>query len=309
MEVALKPGLPRLNLGLIFVRTFRWLLLLLFSLVLEKGAEGVMIRMLDCETPYLAKDMSPFTVPLQLNYLGGVAQLVILMLFVLRYFFCLVDPLERAARLDEISPQEITPRVLRHSLARITEGRIVYVFAISLGEFILLLHASMSFKSPDIFLVFLWLLVAFDSIIFMIVPRLLLYQAQLTHSREFVRMLYRLIKAFFNARKNGGDAVAKARENFDDWAARNGPLEENIQIIDRTIQSYGKWNAVDFLLLSFGMAVCCSLRLSGEITGTEKYLLYTWLPVLLAVLFSVATYCNYRTQRNLWQRHFLVLSR
>lgn len=97
-----------LNIGLVFVQSFRWLLLLLFAFLLEKAAEGITSRVSNDAvyssgvvfTPMFGHTTSPLSmhwVP-QWDYLIGFVQLLVTVIFAIRYLVCLVDPLESICR-------------------------------------------------------------------------------------------------------------------------------------------------------------------------------------------------------------------
>src|SRR5437660_6317852 len=113
------------GLGLRTIEVFRWLLVLLVALVLEKGAEGITFRVTGT-TPHhfdgvyvyaLMTDRFPNSTLLywpHWSYLTGLLQFCTTALFAARYFICLVDPLGRFVVTDDSQPSK---RVIAAKLA------------------------------------------------------------------------------------------------------------------------------------------------------------------------------------------------
>ncbi len=173
-----------LNLGVRFIEVFRWLLLLIFALLLEKGAESITFRIAE-HSPHPHFDELQIIPPLlhaeawskwiwmsHWSYLAGIGQLLITLIIAVRYIICLVDPFERFVGAgDNTNALDNWQQAFSNSLQRIQSDRvlsiiIVMVLFITTVEFLLLFHASTSFRVYEQWLSFLIMLVFWDAIFF-----------------------------------------------------------------------------------------------------------------------------------------------
>jgi hypothetical protein len=265
------------NLGLNFVSLFRWLLLLLFSLLIEKSAEGItyLVNKQVIFTEHVVHAplfglpddlMSPTLMP-HWTYLVGLLQLAITLLFAARYFLCLVDPLERIMGIHAEQSRQANLTNLEDAFKRIGIGHIMLVVGIAIPEFVLLFHASTAFYDYHQWICFLLLLVIWDSLLFIVVlgnlHRLVRIVIKLQRKRfNVVEWISRLIYAAKTFRtivrkSDTGELNAQfaARKAVRD-AAYDTKLKHYTEIEDelKSIKTdYGPWNTLDFLVLFTGL--------------------------------------------------------
>jgi hypothetical protein len=171
----------RFNKGAVYVSGFRWLLLLLFALLLEKAADGIIQRTVyspqflkpEVLAPFVNIEQPPFSSILtpHWTYISGLLQFAVTLLFAIRYFLCLIDPLERKAGLNIEGLADHDSKIIWNALREVGGLEIAIVSVTSLLEFVLLYHAVMSFGSFQQWATFLLLLVIVDSLIFFCVVR------------------------------------------------------------------------------------------------------------------------------------------
>lgn len=183
------------NLGVKFIEVFRWLLVLLFTLLLEKGAEGITFR-IGGEEPHPHYDVfrvfPPFGGNVEIwsggsylysimhwSYLTGILQFAITLLFAIRYFVCLVDPFERVTGMDVIESkcwqQKFTVKLTEIQSSRTFIAIVLLVTLISILEFLFLFHAATALRIYEQWLTFLIMLVFCDTFFFIgvfpLIPR------------------------------------------------------------------------------------------------------------------------------------------
>jgi hypothetical protein len=268
------------NLGLIFVEGFRWLLLLLFALLLEKGAEGMTLRVCDEREYPLTTVFSTW------EYSIGFLQFLVTVIFAARYLVCLVDPLERICNAFAQQKESLMER-----LHRIHAGHIILVILIAVPEIFFLFHAATSFRSFHQWLTFLLMLVVWDSIaFFFFLPSLVwvfYFLARIRPYRGKVdKLLYRPIKrarrtkTLLSIDRQAEEDESRYRDMADDLSGAIG--------------AYIVWNILDALLLITGLLglhlstnANLPVSFSSVNLGTREILTLCGLAVLFPLLVSV----------------------
>lgn len=279
-----------LNLGRIFVSAFRWLLLLLFALVIQKGIEGVAFRV--GGTPHFASSLA--TVENLWKYLGGILQVLITFLFAIRYVICFVDPFERIAGLDLTvtwSRKEIIEK-----LRTVQPHHAGLVSLIALVEFSLLTHASLSLISLLQWLWFLFSLAVFDSFIFFLGGA---FFERLKVCWERLRI--GALEIFNKVLSRGGN---NALENY--LSEEKKCAEERMSRLKGAVNVYGIWNLVDIIILAAAFDGACLFvyeanPLSGGVEGRELIFL-----TLMCLVVVIETVINFRKLASTYMLHIRV---
>lgn len=280
------------KVGVMFLTGFRWLLLLLFALLIEKAAESVTVSFTEALpvytsvtvfSPLFGDSQSPWHWLWRPNwrYLAGVMRLFVTLLFGAKYFLCLVDPIERIAKVVGLSPKSTDIRAtVRKCVDDEVKGRHVALVAlVTIPEFILLFHAATSVANYRQWVMFLLLLVLWDSFAFF---GILEFWGRLAVAAGRVEILYikgaaRLRKLLWERRANsgikkivsdgihngvGGEEISpKLRAVYQDLQNRRTDLEGKVKkrIADGKGQhppfrDYGPWNLLDAIVLIIGLS-------------------------------------------------------
>lgn len=319
-----------MNKGIVFVTVFRWLLVLLTALVFEKLADGLCVSLTGesffthvslwidmgeygIETTQFVK---PSLVPsLQRNwqtYVTGIAQIVVTLLFLARYFLCLIDGIERKVRITVLT--DFSKPDWQILLSRLSTRTIVGSAIISVLEFILLYHAVISIPSIAQWLFFLLLLVAVDTIWFFI-PKLaksgiiaagvLIAVIPFTLALYLISWLMNLICSIFKKQWKGLD-------NFDSklkpWTTKfTSPLRKEWSQLVMIFCDY-YWNFIDLAAI-FGCLYCISnpsiLSNLPVIGGLPKELSAAIVFTAVVIVISIA---NFLQNKNLYRVHINTLS-
>ena len=183
-ENSQKAEVESLNVGELFVGTFRWLVLLMFAVVLKRGIEGVFARagypahsVMHQFVDFPSLDMSR---NMHRPYIGAFIDVLVLLLFAVRYSLCLVDPIERAAGLALERQKGANKKMLEREVANLSKDDLrmrlkdvrgyqaAAVLLLAVPEFGLLVHAGLSVQWPIQWLTILGWLVVWDTIAFSI---------------------------------------------------------------------------------------------------------------------------------------------
>ncbi len=189
------------NLGLLFVTAFRWMLLLLFALTLQKIVDGLCFK-LSNETIF--SDMKLLIFPanilqkipiggIEWNYFIGIMQFAVTILFAIRYFGCLVDPIWRGGiNMDWDKTKYSLPLYLK----KVPVKNIIEASMISLIEFVIVYHVSVSLSHVGQWLNFLLLLVIVDISYFLFRPLLNYFPNSIKYIGFFILGIFESILFF-----------------------------------------------------------------------------------------------------------------
>jgi len=313
---------PSFNIGLTFIVGFRWMLLLLFTLLLEKAAEGITARLTPNSVTYssvvvntfmFGSPEQPVDFPLQpnLTYLSGVLQLLVTALFAVRYFLCLIDPLERIAQINHESEESLSAESMKTKLKEVGWSHVALVSCIALPEFVLLFHASTALPSFEQWAKFLFWLVAIDSTFFFVVyplrykaiecwqvvvgkyyDLLIGFSARYTRIVDGFRLHMRLERKMKGEAISMDDAVSAAENRFQsvlvrygsrksDWLVRN---KARMDAVMGATAEYGPWNFLDVLVLVLALLDAYFCKRNAWTAVPE----YASLGVLFVSLFFLA---------------------
>jgi len=280
------------KVGVMFLTGFRWLLLLLFALLIEKAAESTTFSVTgDLPVYTSARVFSPLFGDAQSpwhwlwrpnwRYLAGVMRLFVTLLFGAKYFLCLVDPIERVAKVVGLSPKSFDIRAtVRRCVDDEVKGRHVALVAlVTLPEFILLFHAATSVANYQQWLMFLLLLVLWDSFAFfgilefwgrlaVVAGRVeILYVKAAARFRKFLweqratSGIKKIVSDGIHSGVGGEEISPKVKAVYQDLQNRRTDLEDEVRkrIADRKgerppSRDYGPWNLLDAVVLTIGLS-------------------------------------------------------
>ncbi|MEZ5358286.1 MAG: hypothetical protein R3F48_05600 [Candidatus Zixiibacteriota bacterium] len=318
--------------GVIYTRVFKFVTLLLFSLLLEKCAEGIIqrggvdlpLRDITVGLPiWLGQSFVNFTGQPHWKYICGFFQLAVTVLFAAKYFLCLIDPIERIAKVDSVAVKWITYPDLLSGLSPIRGWHIFMVTLISIPEFVIVFHACVSFCSIKQWIIFLILLVLWDSIaFFVLLPSLILFiklhiiylekSWQFTTAFIILKNSISIIKFLIielmhkeKAKKlqdkiRSLKQIAALKERLMK-AKRKRDLVA-INHIKSAISVYVWWNVGDFISLVSGMALYIIISQNGQSDFIE-FLTAMWI-----FLFSIfLARLNWKYNKGTWRRHLQLL--
>lgn len=271
------------DLGRWFVKSFRWFMLLWLGLTITKGIEGLAWRthnhaQFDSEFLVVFGPTSTDWLPnrsFNCVYLAGILQLFITLSFAVRYIPAFIDPIERFAHLD--TGETLTRSLVRARLQQITPRHVAFVFVISAVEYLLLVHASMSFHDLRQWLNFLLLLVICDSLFFLSGN---LFWNGIKIAWEGLRM-WTLVKlaAIMRRFSRNGSAV------FDTHLAGEKLVaEQTISRLRRVVRTYGIWNTLDLLIVSGGLFATRLLPAGAGVSSGARWTEFFVLIALSAVI-------------------------
>ena len=267
------PNLPKL-----FLQSFKWLLLVLAGLSINKAAEGLVRRATTYHNPFFYEPtifVGPYRLPFcvttaDIDYLVGVAEILVIMMLLFRYFLCLPEPITQACRENG--------RFETSKINQVSGHWIVMVLIVSICEFILIAGAVHAIPNTNQWLVFLALLAGFDFVFFVLlipVCWLLLWIA--------LQLL--LIRSLFgdgwgptkNAVKDAYSGKAPAVHNSVVLSDFSRSLIVQLQKLgiarDNWRSLYWKWDGLDLLVAGVGLVACVLCQLPDWITVAVVFVL------------------------------------
>jgi hypothetical protein len=333
------------KVGVMFLTGFRWLLLLLFALLIEKAAESVTVSFTETLpvytsvtvfSPLFGDAKTPWHWLLRPNwrYLAGVMRLFVTLLFGAKYFLCLVDPIERVAKVVGLSPKSTDIRArVRTCVDDEVKGRHVALVAlVTIPEFILLFHAATSVANYHQWLMFLLLLVLWDSLAFFGILELwgwlavaagrvgILYIKSVARFRKSLwerRAALWIKKIVSDGIHNGvgGEEISpKVQAVYQDLQNRRTDLEDKVKKRIAGLKGqrppsrdYGPWNLLDAIVLIIGL----SRDFVGERGAHASHLFVDKYDdvglVVLVLLFAVLAVTLFRAHGLEKQRPLILL--
>jgi hypothetical protein len=171
-------GDSSVSIGRLFILIFRWLLLLLVALTVEKGIDALTVKITSNQQPFFLSQNMSVSLPIIGNYhyvhwpyiVGILATLVIFMLM-FRYFLCLIEPITELCRTNGNIDFHLDGWQI--CLNKVTRWRIALVIFASTFEFLFLIQASLALPNTAQWLTFLALLALFDLGVFILMPLLI----------------------------------------------------------------------------------------------------------------------------------------
>jgi hypothetical protein len=306
-----------LNLGVIFVNFFKWMLILLFALILQRAAEGITFRLENkivysnhvVHSPVLGLSdnlLDPLQIALMphWSYLVGVLQMIITLLFAARYFLCLIDPLERISGIHSRQVEMSDSNAIKEALHKTKEWHILLVIVIALPEFLLLFHAATSFASYHQWICFLLLLVIWDSLLFFGILGNLHYVVTLRgwiHKKSF-RCSYKRMNKKYGSKLAHTMRISKTktvlkqlhqarRQNYDKYKERRNRYKGITRKLKQIKTDYGPWNYLDGLILLICLADRRLYIDKGMVPINSNPLWAEWIAtVLICLLFLFLTW-------------------
>jgi hypothetical protein len=319
---------PKHEVGLIFLAAFRWLLLLLFSLILEKAAESVTITFTEDSPAYTLKTLPVIYSPMfgdadqpwhflwvpNWKYIAGIVQIFLTLLFAAKYFLCLVDPIERFAGIADLTPSKDTQRqVVTRIKEKISNYHIGLIAVVAIPEFVLLFHAATSIASYRQWLMFLFLLVLWDSVAFFFMleffTRIEVWWRRLAIrctkvKRKCTEKLQKLglatkvvrdVLSILGKKSQDAQEVAarltqaatQLAEQEEVFNAKLTTKKDELRLLEenRPVFDYGPWNYLDALVLILGLCV----DLNYDVLLCCRHFVADWEDVLgIAVVLTLS---------------------
>lgn len=167
--------LSTISIGRLFILIFRWLLLLLVALTVEKGVDALTVKITADHQPFFLSGSTAVSLPIISNstlvnwsYVCGILETLVIFMLMFRYFLCLIEPITELCRFDgNINFQS---EDWQNCLDRITRWRISLVIFASTFEFLILIQAALALPNIKQWLSFLAMLAIFDICVFIIMP-------------------------------------------------------------------------------------------------------------------------------------------
>lgn len=293
------------NLGVWFVKTFRWFMLFCLTLIISKGVESIAwgnegyaqfrLESVVVFGPNFGWWPSLNFGMLNRSYIAGVMELFITLLFAIRYVPAFIDPIERYAELD--GNEDIVKDKVISGLGRIKPVHIASVFVVATVEYLLLVHASMSFSQIRQWLNFLLALVVFDSMFFLSKGIIFFVLAKIYEPLR-IGVLRFVIKIFSYKDQNASDNYIE--QQISSYFKNKKELGQKL------VSTYGLWNVIDFAVI----VVFLQFIPSGG--GGTQGIPWTVLGYLFLLLIAVAvtTYFHFKSPkpRAAYHRHIAVFS-
>jgi hypothetical protein len=196
------------SIGRLFILTFRWILLLLVALTVEKGIDALTVKITSDSQPfYLAKSIA-VSLPIigdsssliNWAYLCGILQALVIFMLMFRYFLCLIEPITEVCRTN--GNINFQTDYWQLCLKNVKGWRIALVLFASTLEFLFLIQASLALPNVRQWLSFLVLLALFDLCVFIVMPVTILLLA----------LLGMLILSLFHSLIEGGSKIGEEIE-------------------------------------------------------------------------------------------------
>lgn len=321
-----------LNSGLVFVTVFRWLLILLTALVFEKLADGICVRItgesffrqisLWINIGAFTLDSGPFVNQNTLlvanwqSYAIGISQLVTTLLFLVRYFLCLIDGIERKVEISVDT--DFSKPGWQNLLSKLPTSTIVGATLISVMEFILLYHAVISVPSTTQWLFFLLLLVLVDTVWFLgpNVVVLIVMGTLWVVNCAVLFVFSILFSGLTSLLRNTGNILKRKIKCYNYLESKREQWEKKLTVpvhreekhFKSALQIYWKWNLADLL----SIVGCLYCIMNPNLIADLPYLSGLSVESLLALLFSVVyiaiSIANFTLNNKLYRVHINILS-
>lgn len=255
-----------LNTGVVFVSVFRWVLLLLFALTLEKMADGLCVRMtgeplfqsLVLLYPFADRVLGSPASGIADQYLVGFLQLVTTILLLVRYYGCLVDQIWRT-KVD--MGLDFRDKKWQERLADVSHARVLGTASISLIEFVLFYHAALAVPNVRQWLQFLTLIVLVDTLYYFVLPILIGFIRSFPYYvvAGIIRILRLLLTWLSHISEKLSDSTGRIGQALDRIKAEmEVPCLRRAESLFKygrsAINAYALWNCLDLVTLAIALA-------------------------------------------------------
>jgi hypothetical protein len=306
--------------GRIFVLLFRWMLLLLIALVIEKSIEALVVNgnqvhginfQFFLETtiffpfhylesiPYL--NYFPFEKLFgdyqkeilfskgQEKYIVSVLCFLAVLLITFRYFLCLMEPVTAKCTTETMS---INPgdSQWEDGLGKLGIHWIFFIIGISIFEFVLILNAALSLSNLEQVMIFMVWLATFDLLFFMLLPLLIkLLFFLLATIAFFALYLFFSSFSYFKMFKDNKDSFDNIIESIQTkiFAIRG----EMVNYLNRWSILYAGWDMIDFCVPMLGLYL-----LNGYSVSSFEVAQYFFIATFLVTSFNI--YSNLNTYKS-----------
>jgi len=296
-----------MNSGRLFVNVYRWILLFLMTLAVEKGLDALAFKVSSDGCPFFTKTVVFIPQLLSsetrnLSYGVGILEVATLLMLMVRYFGCMVEPITQKCR-DEKGVIDFTTVTWQDKLANVGSLRVSMVLFVTAFEFLFTVQAALALPDVRQWLFFIALLTLFDLCCFIVLPS----------AAWVISMLLCILGSFLHACAEGmvhmigelktilgstpppltAPAAQTRREALHDKFLALRKIARNA--LAQWVPRYFMWTAFDVVIAIVGIGLTFT-QLPDEYTVLIVFCLY--------LLVSVA---NMFKNRHLYKDHLNVL--